>query len=63
MNDKEYKQIAPNKEVENIDASIAARMVCKQCNVSMSYMPYYSEKYHSYIAVAKCPKCKKEIAF
>jgi len=56
-----YKHGAPNRTVEEIDRPIAEAMVCKKCQSKMQYEAYH--RTGSYIALAICPKCGREVEF
>jgi uncharacterized protein (DUF983 family) len=56
-----YKMRSPNEDVEMIDAGIAERMVCPNCGTHLTYYPFV--RYDSYVALARCDKCKHEVEF
>jgi transcription elongation factor Elf1 len=56
-----YRVKPPNEEAECIDAEIAEGMVCPHCGAHLTYYPFTKEG--SYIAMARCDKCKHEVEF
>ncbi len=55
-----YLPVAPNKDVDEIDSSIVARMKCSVCGGKMRYEPYYNSKIDSYVALAICESCGRQ---
>ena len=56
----EYQHGAPSPEAEQIDSEMASRMTC-ECGNGMRYDAWHRPG--SYIALAVCPKCGREVAF
>ena len=56
-----YQRGAPTFAAEEIDRPIAEAMTCRKCKTKMRYEAYHRQG--SYIALAVCPKCGREIEF
>ena len=61
MLDQGYRPVAPTREAGEIDQQIAEAMKCPSCGGPMRYQPY--SKPGSYIAIAKCADCGREVQF
>ena len=57
----DYKPIAPSPEAEQIDAEIVEEMRCRHCGGQLRYEPYTAQG--SYIALAVCVDCGREVEF